>query len=57
MALDAVYTHVKSPAMPCYHTVKLTTDLYQFGVAHSNLQGTFQSHFTSLDEKNENLID
>ena len=42
--LDAVGTHVTSSAASCDSAVKLTTDSYQFLVAHYNLRVTFQSH-------------
>ena len=42
--LDAVCTHVTSSAALCDSAVKLTTDSYQFWVAHLNLRVTFQWH-------------
>ena len=42
--LDAVCTHVTSSAALSDSAVKLTTDLYQFWIAHYNLRVTFQSH-------------
>ena len=42
--LDAVCTHVTSSAALRGSAVKLTTDSYQFWVAHLNMRVTFQSH-------------
>ena len=42
--LDAVCTHVTSAAASRDSAVKLSTDSYQFWVAHLNLRVTFQSH-------------
>ena len=42
--LDAVCTHVTSSAASRDRAAKLTTDSYEFLVAHSNLRVTFQSH-------------
>ena len=42
--LDAVCTHVTSSTASRDSAVKLTTDSYQFWVAHLNLRVTFQSH-------------
>ena len=41
--LDAVCTHVTSSAASRENAMTLTTGSYQFWVAHSNLQVTFQS--------------
>ena len=42
--LDDVRTHVTSSAASRDSAVKLTTDSYQFWVAHLNLHVTFQSY-------------
>ena len=42
--LDAVCTHATSSAASRDSAAKLTTDSYQFWVAHSNLQVIFLSH-------------
>ena len=42
--LEAVCTHVTLSAASRDSAVKLTTDSYQFWVAHLSLQVTFQSH-------------
>ena len=42
--LSAVCTHVTSSTASRDNAVKLTTDSYQFWVAHKNLRVTFQSH-------------
>ena len=36
--------------------VELTTDSYQFWVAHKNLRVTFQSHIYGLQEKLKNIV-
>ena len=41
---DAVCTHVTSSAASRDSAAKITTDSYQFWVAHLNLRVTFQSH-------------
>ena len=42
--LDAVCTNVTSSAASRDSAFKLSTDSYQFWVAHLNLRVTFQSH-------------
>ena len=42
--LDAVFANVTSSTASRYSAVKLTTDSYQFRVAHVNLRVTFKSH-------------
>ena len=42
--MDAVCTHETSSEASRVSAVKLTTDSYQFWVAHYNLRVTFQSH-------------
>ena len=45
--LGAVCTHLASSAASRDSAVKLTTDSYQFWVAHLNLRVTFQLHITA----------
>ena len=53
--LDGVCTHVTSSAASRDSAVKLSTDSYQFWVAHYNQRVTFQSHIR-FARKVQNLV-
>ena len=55
--LGAVCTHVTPSALSRDSAAKLTTDSYQFWVAHLNMRVTFQSHNYTVCKKSANYGD